>query len=86
MELPPDKLPGGWVTSMRDSRGELLIKSCCHFQVAGEGFGGKGGRLIGRGFIKFPIKEFDYTQHARRATFMRECSNGLGPFQSIRSF
>ena len=58
MELPPDN-PGGPVAGMRDSGRELFSKSCCYFFVAGEGFGGKGDGLIGRGCGTFPINEFD---------------------------
>ena len=32
---PPDD-PGGRVTGMRDSGGELFRKSCCYFYVAGD--------------------------------------------------
>ena len=34
MELPPDN-PVGWVSSMGDSGGDLLSKSCCYFYIAG---------------------------------------------------
>ena len=51
---------GAWETGMGDSGGELFGRSCCYFYVAGEGFGGKSFRLIGKGFYTFLIKGFDY--------------------------
>ena len=46
MELPPDN-PGVQVVGMGNSGGELFNKSCCYFYVAVEGFGRKGGGLMG---------------------------------------
>ena len=59
MEFPPDN-PGGRISSMGDSGGELFSESCCYFYVAGEAFGRKGNGLIGRGFGTFLKKGFDY--------------------------
>ena len=46
--------PAGRATGMGYSGNELFSKSCCYFYV------GKGDRLIGKGFVTFPIKGFDY--------------------------
>ena len=47
------------MAEMTDRGGKLFNKSCCYFSVAREPFGGKGDGVIGRGFDKFAIKEFD---------------------------
>ena len=69
MEQTPDN-PGRRVAGIGDSGGELYSKSCCYFSVAGEGFGGKGDGLIGKGFGTFPIKRFEYTVYALRVTYV----------------
>ena len=50
-ELPLDN-PNGRDVGMGARGGELFCKSYCYFSVVIEGFGGKGDRLIGRGFGK----------------------------------
>ena len=49
--------PRGPVAGIGDKWGELFSKR--YFSFADEGFGGKGDRLIRRGFGTFPIKGFD---------------------------
>ena len=78
-ELPPDN-PSGLVAGVRDNWGELFIKNCCYFLVAGEGFGWKGDGLIGWGYGTFSIKRLEHTPQAWRVTFVWTRLNGLDPF------
>ena len=59
MDLPPHN-PGGRITGMGDSGGELFSKRCCYFYVASEGLGGNSEALIGRSFGTLSIEGFNY--------------------------